>query len=391
MNMKKIFAIILAAGLLLTAVPGVAEDTLNADAATLGLTAADSQKLDASYNLALKAISAEDYDTAKEYLNICFVYCNPQANPTMYADLLMKRACIDVIEQKYDMALLQLDAALRIQPDLPDVYLVRTQVYSAQGALSDAIENLEKYISLTNDATLYETVALLQEANGNAIAAQEAYDKFAAAAGEDNKDVLFNAAHYRMKNGMYADAAEAFQAFAEDEVYGAGALFNIGACKMNLGDLAGAIESFTACAEKGGTFEGLYYYRGLCYLLSENWEKAAEDFTKSIETENIGDDVIYNLGICKMQQEDYEAALANFNEVVTKAEADEAELNDAVFFFRGVTNAALGNLQEALADLTICVDHGYELAQSYYQRAQVYAALGDTENQQKDLENFIKY
>lgn len=390
MNMKKILATVLAVGLLLAAVPGVAEDTV-ITAAAQEKAAADNRKLDASYNLALKAIKAEDYDTAKEYLDICFVYCDPQANPSLYADLLLKRACINEIEEKYDMALLQLEAALRIQPDLPDPYLVRTRVYISQGALSDAIENLEKYISLTNDATLYETLALLQEANGNAIAAQEAYDKFAAAAGEDNKDVLFNAALYRMKNGMYADAAEAFQAFAEDEVYSAGALFNIGACKMNLGDLAGAIESFTACSEKGGTFDGLYYYRGLCYLLSENWEKAAEDFTKSIETENIGDDVIYNLGICKMQQEDYEAALANFNEVVTKAEADGAELNDEVFYFRAVCNAALGNLEDAITDLTTCIDHGYELAQSYYQRAQVYAALGDTENRDKDLEDSLKY
>ena len=39
-----------------------------------------------------------------------------------------------------------------------------------------------------------------------------------------------------------------------------------------------------------------------------------------------------------------------------------------------------------MADYSVCIDHGYELAQSYYQRAQVYAALGDTENQNADLQ-----
>ena len=53
--------------------------------------------------------------------------------------------------------------------------------------------------------------------------------------------------------------------------------------------------------------------------------------------------------------------------------------------------ASNGNLEAALADYTTCIDHGYELAQSYYQRAQVYAAKGDTENQNSDLQNSLKY
>lgn len=80
----------------------------------------DAQKLEVSYTLALNAINAEDYEKAKVYLNTCFVYCDPNTNPIMYADLLLKRACIDVIEQNNDMALVQLDAALRVQPDLAD-------------------------------------------------------------------------------------------------------------------------------------------------------------------------------------------------------------------------------------------------------------------------------
>ena len=38
----------------------------------------NSQKLDASYTLALNAISNEDYEKAREYLNICFVYFVPK-------------------------------------------------------------------------------------------------------------------------------------------------------------------------------------------------------------------------------------------------------------------------------------------------------------------------
>ena len=222
MNIRKTIAMILAVGIMLVALPAVAEE---APAAIV-----DTQKLDASYTLALNAINAEDYETAKEYLNVCFAYCDPQSNPTMYADLLLKRACIDVIEEKNDMALLQLDAALRVQPDLADAYLVRTQIYANQGEIDAAIENLEKYIELSEDTSLYETVAQLQEANGNIEAAQAAYDKYVEGAGEEVEEAGFQSGLYKMQAGQLEEAIAGFEAYADDETYAAGAQDNIGIC-----------------------------------------------------------------------------------------------------------------------------------------------------------------
>jgi len=378
MSLKKWIAAVLAVGMLLLAVPVLAEENTAA-------LIADAQKLDASYTLALNAINKEDYETAKEYLNICFVYCDRQSNPTMYADLLLKRACIDVIEEKNDMALLQLDAALRVQPDLADAYLVLTQIYSTQGDTNQAIANLEKYIELSQDTSLYETVAQLHEANGDMTAAQEAYDKFVASAGAENQEAGFQAGLYRMENGKFEEAIDAFMGYAEDEAYGAGAWYNIGICRMSLGDYAGATEAFNACQEKGGTFEGLYYNRGISALMGEEWEQAAADFEQSIASEPYAQDARYNLAVCQMQSEKFEQAVATFAEVI---EADEE--NIPAYYFRAVCSGALGNLEAALEDYTVCIAHGYELAQSYYQRAQIYGALGDTENQASDLENSLK-
>lgn len=47
--------------------------------------------------------------------------------------------------------------------------------------------------------------------------------------------------------------------------------------------------------------------------------------------------------------------------------------------------------EEAAADYTECISHGYEPAQSYYQRAQVYSAMGETEKQNADLTESLKY
>ena len=398
-NMKKLMVVLLTVALLLMAMPVLAEEA----APEVQSSIVDTQKLDASYTLALNAINAEDYDTAKEYLSVCFAYCDPQTNPTMYADLLLKRACIDVIEEKNDMALLNLDAAIRVQPDLADAYLVRTQVYAAQGNVDAAIESLEKYIELTEDTSLYETVAQLNEAKGDIAAAQAAYDKYVEGAGGEVAEAGFQSALYRMQAGHLEEAIAGFEAYANDETYAAGAAYNTGICKMNLGDYAGAIEAFTTCEKKGGAFEGLYYNRGVCALMSEQWESAAADFAKSVESEPYVDDARYNLAICQMQQEQYEKAVATFTELIDGTEkqtevgdeqtevGNEKTVNDGAYYYRAVCNAALGNLDAAVADYTVCVEHGYELAQTYYQRAQVYAALGDTENQNSDLQNSLKY
>lgn len=386
MNMRKLIAAGLTAGMLLTAVPVVAEE---ADAAVVETYA---QKLDASYTLALNAITAEDYETAKEYLNVCFAYCDPQSNPTMYADLLLKRACIDVIEEKYDMALLNLDGALRVQPDLADAYLVRTQVYASQENVDAAIENLEKYIELTKDTSLYETVAQLNEAKGDIEAAQAAYDKYVEGAGSEVEEAGFQSGLYKMQAGQLEEAITAFEAYAEDETYGAGAMYNIGICKMNLGDYAGAISAFDACMEKGGTFEGIYYNRGVCHLMSAEWEAAAADFTQSIESEPYADDARFNLGVCQMQQEDYKTAIETLTGLIDDAAAADAARTqvDGAYYYRAACRAATGDLEGAVEDYSVCIEDGYELAQSYYQRAQVYAALGDTEKQNSDLQNSLK-
>ncbi len=405
--MKKAIAAVLAMGMLLATVPAMAEETpateAPAQAETQGQAAAsDALKLDTIYTLALNAINAEDYDTAKEYLNICFAYCDPQSSPTMFADLLLKRACIDVIEEKRDMALLSLDAALRVDPELADAYLVRAEIYANEGSVDASIENLEKYIELTQNTALYETVAQLQEAKGDVNAAQAAYDKYVEGAGAEVQEAGFQAGLYRMAAGQYEEAAAAFEAYTGDETYGTGAWYNIGICRMNTADYAGAAEAFTASKDKGGDYDGLFYNRGVCRLMTGQWEDAAEDFAVSLEKENYKKDACYNLAVCRMQLGDYETAVQGFTDVIGDGKKDvslpkwveedpEPEVSDSAYYYRAICRAAAGDLEGALADYTVCIDHEYALAQVYYERAQVYGLLGDTEKQNGDLQNSLKY
>ena len=445
MNRKKLVAALLTAGCVLTAMPVPAEEVPTAEtvsaeeiapaAEEVAAEAADvssaqnAQRLDTYYTLALNAINSEDYDTANKYLNICFAYCKPDTDPELYADLLLKRACIDLIQGDADLSLLELQAAVDVKPDLADAYLIRTQIHTAYGEFDEAIENLEKYIELTEESSLYETVAQLYEANGNMEMAEEAYRKFAESTDLGEDAAGYQSGYYRMESGKYEEAIGLFEDYTEDETFGAGALFNIAICYMNLGDYEKAAENFSACEAKEGIFSGLYYNRGISYMMTGEWEAAAADFEKSVETEPFVNDSLYNLGICDVQMEEYESAIEVFTELIgdgeeepedVTAEEGEAEtesgteapeeetaeeetesgaqtsgtLSDeyvGAYYYRAVCYGAIGELEKALADYTVCIDRGYDLAESYYQRAQVYEALGDTENQSSDLQNSLRY
>ena len=90
-----------------------------------------------------------------------------------------------------------------------------------------------------------------------------------------------------------------------------------------------------------------------------------------------------------------ETAAAVLNEAGEEipGEAADTDLtaNYSAYYYRAMCYGMLGYLNEALADYTVCIDNGYDLANAYYQRAQVYAALEDTDNQTADLENSLKY
>ncbi len=405
-NLKqKAVSLLLILCMLAAALPSFAEETaaepreVKSETQMTGLP--EDQKLNAAYLLALNAITAENYTDARKYINIAFAYCDRQDNPVMYADLLLKQACIDVIEGDNSIALMALDAALAVDPNKADAYLVRTQVYSAMGDVEKAIENLEKYIELSHDTELYQTVAQLQEARGDAEAAQAAYEKYVQGAGSAVEEAGFQSGLYKIMNEDFAGAIADFEPYSDNETYGAGAMYNIGICKMNLKDYEGAAEAFTSCGNKGGNFEGLYYNRGICLLMTSQWAAAAEDFAKSIETEPYKGDALYNLALCKMQQEDYAGATEDFTRYIGDGEAEKEEtdtgktgataVNYGAYYYRAVCRAALGELEAAVADYTECINRGYEPAQSYYQRARVYGAMGETAKQNADLAEALKY
>ena len=406
--MKRTLAFVLAAILLLVAIPVLGEEVQVTDAETAA-AAMDEQMLNNSYTRAYNAINAGDFETAKAYIALCFAYCDRQTDPVMVSDLLLKLGYIARQEENLDLALLYMDAALRVQPDYANAYILKADIYMAAGKNDKAVENLEKYIELSQDTSMYQEEAKLLEAMGNIEAAQEAYNKYAQGAGAEDEEAGFENGRYMMRVEKYEEAITAFEAYLDNETYAAGAYYNIAMCKFGLKDYAGSVEAYTKCEELGGLFEGLYYNRGISYFFAENWAEAEKDFVKSIENNEYADleeyagNAQYFRAICRMSLGDFEGAVGLFTECIgdgekTGEETEQAEgepaegktINLGAYYYRATCEEELGQHEAALADITVCIDYGFELRKSYSMRAQIYGELGDIEKQNADIDQAMK-
>ena len=398
---------------------------------------AESQKLNTYYSLAVGYIGRENYDKAMEYLDAALGICSEDSDPGMYADLHLKKGCVFTIRREYEEGLKELDEAIRVSPELAEAFLVKVQVYSETDRPREAAENLEKYIGMTGDTSLNESLAQLYLQLENREKAAESYRKLAESISEVPEDIPYNLAVYEMSAGMYAEAlknlqscesdpermpglyyntgicrmmleeygeaAEAFTASLESENFRSDALYNRAVCRLNIQEFTAAAEDFTAYlgglnqpedpeAAPSDTHEtepvqdAAYYYRGVCYLSAEQYDSAVEDFTLCLENGINPDESRMNRGLSYLQGGKYEEAKADFTDSI-----ENGYMADDALFYRSYAERFLDDNEAALADLSLCVEHGYNLGQTYQQRALVYQALGNEDDYLKDLEASLEY
>ena len=348
--------------------------------------ASETQKLDAYYSLALRYIETGEYDRALNYINACFDYFDEAEDTDLAADLYLKRACVYTMQDEDEAALQDLDKTLELAPDTANAYLVRTQIYSDSGLYSDAIENMEKYIELTDDQSMYQTLAQLYEASGDYESALSSYDTYTASTDVGETEASYQRGVYKMDLGLYSEAIEEFNGLTGDETYGISALYNIGVCNMNVQSYDEALEAFGKCIEAGGEFDGLYYNRGVCEMTQGDYEAAIADFTTSVDSESYAEDALYNRAICEMSSGKYSEAVSDFTTYLGQDENTgiEQKDNDIALYYRAVCEMSIPDYDAAVADFTACMDAGimaedslFNRGLSYLQNENAEAAIAD--------------
>lgn len=349
------------------------------------LTAEDVQKIDANYSLAVNYINKGDYEKAEKYLDSCLQYDQDDMNDEFLADLLLKKGCMQTINGDNEGALENLDRAISLKSDLADAYLIKAQINIDDQQYDVAVEAMEQYINLTDDAEMYEKLAELYQQTGDIDKADENYKAYLDNSGNTEIEAAYKNALFLMNNGRYDEAIEEFAKCTEDEALGATAKYNQSVCKMNQGKYEEAEAEFREMLDAEDPFDGIHYNLGICAMMTENYETAFEEYQKSIESESFANEARRNTALCYIDQENYTDALTELQTLID----EETELADEARYFRVSVELLQEDKEAALEDLSVCIEHEYELAQCYYMRAQIYQEQGEEDLYIADLEAYL--
>lgn len=367
---KKIALILTAALLLMACAPALAAE-------------GSSQKLNTYYSLAIGYIGKEDYDKAMEYIDAALAICPEDAEPEICADLHLKKGCVYTIRQEYENAVKELDEAIRIVPDLAEAYLVKVQVYTETDNNAEAIPNLEKYIELTGDTSLNESLAQMYLTAENREKAVESYRKLAESTSEDPAEVTYNLAMYEMGAEMYAEALENLKTLKADPVKAPGLYYNSGVCNMLLGNFEDAVTNFTESLTAEQYQMDATYNRAVCNMTLTKFREAIDDFTAYIDGMNAA---------AEPQTELVAEPTENASDAETTAEqpADETKeasttAVDIAYYYRGVCYIAVEEFENAVSDFTVCIDHGLNKEESTFNRGVSYLQSGKFEEARADF------
>lgn len=397
-TMKKGIALVIMLVMLLTAVSALA--------------ASDSQRLNRFYELAVQYIKSEMYDKAMTALDGALQYCDEEADKDFYADIHLKKGCVYVLQKDYENGQAELDEALRVDPELSDAYLVKTQIFSETGDFASAAATMEKYIELSNTPENYETLSSLYSQAGDSEKAAEAYQKFLEAANVEGAQSTYSMAVFKMDSGDYDGAIADFATIYEDADYGIAANYYTGVCYLQKAEYENALAAFEKCTDHAADFNGLQYNIGICSMQLGKLEEAIAAFTASIETETYKADALYNRAICSFTTtaneemadeqkvtvlnsavEDLTAYLAAVTEDA-KANAEEGaeipEVVDSANYYRGACYVSLGEYAKAIEDYTACIENDVLADDCLWNRALIYLQNGQIEEAKADLNACIE-
>ena len=345
-----------------------------------------SQKLDVYYSLAVGYISREEYDKAITYLDKALELVTEESDPSLYTDLRLKKGCVYTIQQAYEDAIRELDEASRVQPELAEPYLVRVQVYTEQGEVAKAAADLERYVELTGDSGMIETLAQMYLQIDERDKAIDSYRKLAENTSEDETLVLYNLAVYEMGAGMYEEALANLQTCEPDAAKLSGLYYSTGVCYMMLNQYPEAMEAFTTSIDAEDHYSDAVYNRAICGVLAQDFEAAAADFTAYIEHFEIAAEASENDQVEAEGEKPEGDTTKPEGEKPEADTAEPAEEADAVaYYYRGICYLSIAQYAEAAADFTVCLEREVNVNESTLNRGLSYLQGGEFEAARADF------
>jgi tetratricopeptide (TPR) repeat protein/S1-C subfamily serine protease len=288
-------------------------------------------------------------------------------NPN-YAMAYYNRGLLYHLQQKSDLALDDYNKAIELNPNYGLYYRVRGLNYSLQQKYDLALADYNKAIELNpNDAKAYNN-------RGALYSYQQKYDL---ALADYNKAIELNpndAKAYNSRGNLYRRQQKYELALADynkaidinpnyDDAYNSrGNLYS----DLQKYDLA--LADYNKAIEINSVFVfSAYFYRGIFYHRQQKYDLALADLNKAIELNSNFSHFYFVRGILHENKEKHELALADYSKAI------ELDSNYAqAYYNRGELYRRQQKYELALADYNKAIDINPNYAEAYYNRGVLY-------------------
>jgi tetratricopeptide (TPR) repeat protein/tRNA A-37 threonylcarbamoyl transferase component Bud32 len=284
-------------------------------------------------------------------------------------------------------ALEAIQAALKLDPDDPDVRISLAGMYAGTGRIDEAISEFRAALKRrpTNDGAHRQLAIALRNQGRFDEALEEYQQALAIRPNYFRNNSALGVFYYR--RGQYAEAAIAFQRVTENQPDSAWGFINLGAAYLKSGDNRRALENFERAIQIAPD-EAAYSNVGTIHYAEGRYAEAARAFEQAIRLgpknhvshRNLGDAYL-RLGQRDRARAEYERAAALSGELLKVNPRDAPTLAS-----HGVYEAKAGRKAEAIRYVEAAAAQSPGDVEVLYKRAVVYALAGREADAQRSLE-----
>lgn len=350
------------------------------------------------------AIARTDYASAITYMQGCIdTFAGSFFDKAM---LYLKLGSLHALTGDYAGAIQCFDEAEALNPNVPDTYLLRAQMYSLLGQAEAALLDIERYNAKAGEQpSIQAAVAPLYESAGQYEKAVEYYTLSIDTPDYYQASSLLGRARCRMLLGELPAAGEDLTRYltegGEDTEGQASAM--LGVCRMSEAKYREAITLFQKALAAGYPQKALIYSQSvLCSYIIGDYEAVIADGETAVALLKAGETPegkpseltgatvdlaqLYQwIALAKLAKEDYRGSLEAFG----LAASQDATLSD-LDYYRGVCHTALGEYPQAITFFTASIQKEEMLSLCYYNRGLCELQSGDYKTSLLDLLTVIE-
>jgi tetratricopeptide (TPR) repeat protein len=324
-------------------------------------------------------------------------------NPNL-AEIYNNRGNAYADKHDYDKALADYDKALTLKPNLAEAYNNRGLAYSKKGDYDRAIVDYNKGISLNpNDIIIYNNRGIAYKNKGEYDKAIADFDKAIAINPNDDDAYGYRGIAYKNKSEFDKAIADFDKAIAlnpnNTEAYS-----DRGSVYADKREFDKAIADFDKAISINPNYADAYFNRGIAYHRKGADDKAIADFDKAISLNPNDAEIYNNRGSVYAEKHNYDAAIADFDKAIALNSSDAmAYFNRGLAYSnrRGigkigsglvVTAGAYANKRDydkAIADFDKAIALNPSYPSVYYNRGIAHAGKGNYDKAILDFDKSI--